>query len=747
MQTLIGQIERVLFEDDGFFIAVLKSNEKVSGTYYESDVAHLKGAAVSFKGEYVDHQKYGRSFKFESLHVNQNELFFFLNRVIKGFSKKLTADMIEKYGEAGLIHILDNDIEKLLENKGIKEKRLRSIQESWKQFRSLRSLGEFLIPYGVTPGLLSLIANAFKELKEPQKKIQENPYLLTAINGIGFKKADEIALKMGVELRSPKRISAAMDALLNQLCDQEGNSAVMKDNLFSKMDEVLEFYGEERLYENVLLERINEHSIKEFPSHLLAPDRLYEAERFLFENFTKRAKNSHGVITKDLDAFLDTYDQPLGEQQREAIEVINSGVSVLCLVGYAGTGKSTTAKSILNLLNRRYHEKEIITCALSGIASQRIGERSGYESATIQSLLVKFEDRDSMPYKVVLIDEASMINSMLFARLLAKVDSEAVVIIVGDDAQLPPIGAGSVLSDILSLGLTPIVKLTKIFRQSEEQAIALIANDIREGKTPQYRSHYEDFHFIDVSIENYYALKNTLNSRELAHVREHNSQEILSQIARVSLGFIPEARHLLKEKKIRDYLNFFQVITPMRGGILGVDNLNKILQEYFNPSQTTYFERNGMGYRLWDKVVHLKNENMPSFSMDAFKAGEDASERRVFNGMIGLLFKINSDEDQLYVFYPNEEIVVRYEKEQSRSHLMLSYALTIHKVQGMEYDTVVIPMSFSHYIMHNTKLLYTAITRSKKACYLIGEALAFESACKRLDVTKRITVMQELGAS
>jgi exodeoxyribonuclease V alpha subunit len=183
----------------------------------------------------------------------------------------------------------------------------------------------------------------------------------------------------------------------------------------------------------------------------------------------------------------------------------------------------------------------------------------------------------------------------------------------------------------------------------------------------------------------------------------------------------------------------------MRGGVLGVDNLNKILQEYFNPSSETHFEKNGVGFRLWDKVVHIKNENMPSFSMEGFKAEEEANERRIFNGMLGLLFKIDPDDDQAYVFYPNEEIVVRYEKEQVRTHLMLSYALTIHKVQGMEYESVVIPMSFSHYIMHNTKLLYTAITRAKKMCYIIGEALAFESACKKIDITKRVTVMQELG--
>ena len=190
------------------------------------------------------------------------------------------------------------------------------------------------------------------------------------------------------------------------------------------------------------------------------------------------------------------------------------------MVGYAGTGKSTTSKAILDLLNIRYENKEIMTCALSGIASQRIADTTGYESATIQSLLVKFEDRDHFPFSVVLIDEASMINSSLFARLVRKISNKAILIVVGDDAQLPPIGAGNVLSDVLTLELAPIVKLTKIYRQSEEQAITLIANDIRQGQVPEYRAKYDDFEFIDISIQNYYSLKNQLSQSELQDLRE-----------------------------------------------------------------------------------------------------------------------------------------------------------------------------------------------------------------------------------
>ncbi len=747
MKILIGQIDKIIFEQDGFFIGVLKSGEKIQGEYHESEVSNLIDAAVTLKGEYTDHKKHGKSFLFETLTVNQNELFFFLNRVVKGFPKKVTADLIEKFGNEGLVDILDNDIERLLEFKGIKKKRLAKMQARWKQFRSLRELGSFLSPFGVTPGILSIIAGAMKEVQNPAEKIKNNPYILTSIRGIGFKRADEIALNMGIDPMSDKRISSAMDYALNEYCDQQGNSCVEKSVLFEKLDDLLNFNGKNSTYEVVLLARVSEGSIYPLANHRYAPDRLYEAEKFLFDEFKRRAKVDNGVIVKELDAFVAKGGLDLGEQQREAVEVINSGKGILCLVGYAGTGKSTTARTILDVLAQRYKPEAVITCALSGIASQRIAETTGYASATIQSLLVKFEDKDYLPYEVVLIDEASMINSMLFARLLSKLARDAVIIIVGDDAQLPPIGAGDVLSDLLRLELTPIVKLTKIYRQSEEQAIALIANDIRQGVIPAYNQTYDDFSFIHVDIENYYARRANASQSELAELRQENADAIVRELMHKAVTYIPKARRYLAQKEIKEYLNYFQVITPMKGGTLGVDNLNTVLQSYFNPKPKQVVKKGEREYRLLDKVVHTKNENMPSWSMSGFKNEEESSERRIFNGMGGLLFKIDEEEELVYVVYPNEDTVVQYSYDQLKSHLMLSYALTIHKVQGMEYDVVVMPMSFSHFIMHNTKLLYTAITRAKHKCYVIGEGAAFESACRRLEVTKRDTVMAELGGA
>ena len=742
--TLIGQIDKILFEEEGFFIAVLKTKEKVSGIYYESDVLNIKGSAVTLTGIWEEHQKYGKTFKFTSIKVNQNKLFFFLNKIIKGFSKKLSAELIEKFGEKGLIDILDNDINRLLEFSGIKEKRLKKIQDSWKKFSSMRELGELLTPFDVSPALLTTIATAMKGVENPYDKIKKNPYILTSINSIGFKRADELALKMGVSKESEGRINAAMDYVLVNYCEAQGNSCLAKDILFSGLDELLEFYGKNHLYEVALVQRVQEQSIVIMKNDRVSPARLYDAEKFLYDSFISRSKVENSKLVRNIEEFLEDSDLKLGAQQKEAVEMINRGSALLFLVGYAGTGKSTTSKTILNLLNTKYAESEIITCALSGIASQRIADTTGYESATIQSLLLKYEKEDTFPFKVVLIDEASMINSSLFARLVKKVKKDAVLIIVGDDAQLPPIGAGNVLSDVLTLNLAPIIKLTKIYRQSEDQAITLIANDIRKGEVPQYRQKYEDFEFIDVSIQNYYAMKNTMNAEELKAVREKNSQDIIVEIVNEVVLSIQKARYRLNNKLIKEYLNYFQVITPMKGGLLGSNNLNIVLQNYFNPNPSKFVKRGLLELRLMDKVVHIKNENMVSWSSEEFKEGDDSSKRRIFNGMSGLLFRIDEEEEQVFVFYPNEDVIVVYDYDELKSFLMLSYALTIHKVQGMEYDIVVIPMSFTHYIMHNTKLIYTAITRAKHRCILVGESGAFESACRKIDVTRCDTVLLEL---
>jgi len=745
---LIGQVETIIYSNESFFIAVLSDKTKISGEYVEAPVDSLVGAAVTLEGEMLEHKKHGQTFKCSSVKVNQSELFFFLNRVVKGFTKKLTTDLIDTFGEEGLIDVLDNNIEKLLDFKGVKEKKLERIAKSWKQFRSVRELGEFLAPYEVSSAMIHLIATQLKEVPNPAEKIKKNPYVLTHIKGIGFKRADEIAKKMGVGDLDENRLHAATNYLIRELCDMQGNSCISKFTLFERLDEELEMFNQQTLYENTILEMVHDGHLHIF-GDLLAPDIYFYAEEFILNVIKKKCKQDFGPIKKDLDGFIKEREEKAGfalsHEQRRAVEILNEGSSILLLVGYAGTGKSTSARLILDLMAQKVGENSIMCTALSGIASQRISETTGYQSQTIQSLIVRYEDKDEgMPYKVVLLDEASMVNSMLFFQLVKMLDDDAIFIIVGDDGQLPPIGAGNILSDMINLELAPMVKLTKLYRQNEKQAIALMAHEIRRGQVPHFYEEYDDFHFQEVNIPNYYQLKNSLTKPQLQELREEHAQRILASIMHLAVDAIPHSRELLKQKKILNYLNAFQVITPMKGGPLGSENLNTVLQQYFNPSSKEQVKAGKYEYRVMDKVVHVKNENMPANSPEGFKNGDEGFEKRVFNGMVGLVFKINKDEEQLFVFYPNEELVVQYDFDQLKSHLSLSYALTIHKVQGMEYESVVIPITFSHFIMHNTKLLYTAITRAKGECYLVGEGAAFESGCKKLDTTKRTTVLQAL---
>ena len=729
---LIGQIEKIIYEKDGFFIALFASGEKISGHYFASSIASIENAAVTLEGEFDDHPKYGRTFRFHTLSVNQHALFFFLNRVVKGFPKKLTAELIETFGEAGLVDILENDIERLTEFQGIKQKRLERIQARWKQFRSMRELGGFLAPFDVTPALITTIAGAMKEVGDPVGAIKRNPYILTNVEGIGFKRADALALKMGLDAQDERRIASAMDHALAKRCEREGNSRIGKTELFAELDALLGDAAVAYRYEAVLAERVADGSIHLLGEEMLSPARLYEAERFIFETFRRRSAQKDEPVTPDLEAFLKESAFVPGDEQRAAVEILNGGVRAFCLVGYAGTGKSTTSKLLLDLLAKRYRREQIITCALSGIASQRIGEVSGFESATIQSLLVRFEERDAMPFKVVLIDEASMINASLFARLLAKCDRDATVIIVGDDAQLPPIGAGNVLGDIIQFGLLPVVKLTKIYRQSDEQAIAYVANAVRQGMVPELHAAYEDFHFLPLA------------SRQYAE-REAHADAVLAALAERAVAEIPEARKLLKTKQLHAYLTKFQVITPMKGGTLGAQNLNRVLQSYFNPSPRQSVARGENRFALMDKVVHTRNDNLPSWTQEGYKENIPSEMRRIFNGMIGLLFRIDEEAEQVYVVYPLEALVVCYEYAQLTSHLMLAYALTVHKVQGMEYADVAMPVAPVHTVMLDRKLLYTAITRAKEHCFLIGDTGTFSLALQRENKIRRQTVLQYLA--
>ena len=749
--NLTGVLKKVLYtsSENGYCIAVLENDQKICGNYFDTDIKKLVGEEITMTGDWTTHKKYGAQFEFITLQIQEAELYFFLTKIVKGVGKAVAKALLEKYTEDELIDILDKNPTKLLEEKGIKEKKLTTIISSWQKFKHMRELGSYLSKYGVTSNLITKIFEVFGAVENMVEKIEENPYILTNIKGIGFKKADEIAQSIGIDRKSQFRISACLNFILNEYCNSNGNSSIGKKKIFMLLDDALGFEKENTLYQNTLNNMVRHNDIFKTTQHRFAPSMLYHAEKKIIDFFEKRQKTPKQVIVKDFDQWLVKKEKTIGftlsTEQKKAVSLINDGNNTLMLVGYAGTGKSTSSRALLELLEEVYGYDEIHCIALSGIASQRISDTTGYKSSTIQSLLLSSKEKDYLEYKVVLLDEASMVNSTMFYQIIAKIKDDTIFIIVGDDGQLPAIGAGDILADAMKFELAPVCKLTKIYRQNEHQAIATIANDIRCGQVPKFKEKYDDFKFENVSIDNYYSSKAAMGANEFSNIREDNTSRILNKILNISSEYLKDAFTLIKEKNISKFLTLFQVITPMKGGLLGVENLNKHLQNLFNSSRGKSVKTRLYDFKVADKVIHIKNTNMKAQSMDMYRNNSiDFLEKRIFNGQLGMIIKLNFEEAKAVILYPNDDIVVFYDFDELQNLISLAYCLTIHKTQGMEYDSALIPMTFSHFIMHNTKLLYTAITRAKNMCYVVGEEEAFTTACKRIETTKRETVIQDL---
>ena len=405
---------------------------------------------------------------------------------------------------------------------------------------------------------------------------------------------------------------------------------------------------------------------------------------------------------------------------------------------------------MLGVLAKIFGRDEIVCMALSGMAASRVRKLSGFESGTIHSIL-KFKGNDAeygpnnpMPFRVVLLDESSMNNSWLFYKVLAALDKGTILIMLGDPAQLPPIGSGDPFADIIANRLCPVAALTQIHRQEAGSVLVSNANVIRQGRVPEgYKAKgYKDFFFIDKSIPNWFQLRQSTTQSELDRLRDQNYQEIVDYIRRCCERLKPQLDNIITD---------FQVLSPIRKGALGVDSLNNAIQEVMNPPEgQAEMERFGVIFREGDKVVHTQNKNMPvcteAMYFDCPEGADFDGDSRIFNGSVGIIARVDPEEETIDVHYPSIKSVVQYEFGQMKDIVELAYALTVHKSQGSEYATVIIPVSAAAFTMMTNKLMYTAITRAKERVMLVGQSYMFERACKNLDQTKRKTVIQELVA-
>ena len=759
---ITGIIKNVTFRngETGYMVLKLDKNTTLCGVYHDT-MAALEGARIKAVGEWKKHKAYGLQFMFQELTVLENELFYFLTRMVKGLGKNLALQLIESMGEDALERTLDHEPEKLLAVKGIKEKKLEKILATWHRFKDLKALSQFLIPLGGTPALVQRIYRELKDEKDLIAQIEENPYRLTAVKGVGFKTADRIAKAMGIAPAHPFRIQACIDYVLFEYTDSVGNSCIDRTLLASLVDEELSPEGgsiDPELFQEVLREMASEDRIVFLEDEKLTSSFLYNAEKRIYTALSLRGRQFSGPILEDIEGYIGHKQEEMGiilsDEQREAIRIVNRGPGVFLLCGYAGTGKSTVSRALLDLLSIRYPKEKIMCCAISGIASDRIRKLTGYRAQTIYSLV--FKNQEKLPFDVLLVDESSMVNTELLFRLITRLADSAILIMVGDAAQLPPIGAGNPFSDIIEKQMAPAVTLTRIYRQSDDKVIALFANDIREARVPErYTAEYGDFRFMDVSIPNYFGLKQRVKSKamkegDLKKLREENAQKIVTALCDTAATYKNLLMETYKKRDYAGYLSTLQVITPMKGGPLGTEQLNVALQKLLNeasvsPERCVNLGRTTLALR--DKVVHIQNMNI-----DCIRPGDynlpDRDDHyytdRIYNGMLGIVIALNRQEETLHVYYPADRTIAAYSFDEARELLRLAYALTIHKTQGSEYRTVLIPMTLSHFIMLNNKLLYTAVTRAKEKVVLVGEDYAFRSACRKKDVTVRDTVLKML---
>lgn len=658
------------------------------------------GSVLLCEGDWKVDKRYGSQFVCQSWEEVMPATVYGIEKylgsgLVKGIGPKFAQLIVRQFG-LETIDVIETDIDRLYEVPGIGKKRVEKIRESWEKQKDIKNVMLFLQGHGVSTAYAAKIYRQYG--KESIDLVKENPYRLADdIWGIGFKTADSIAAKMGYEKNDLRRCQSGLIYTLNQLAN-EGHVYAEEEQLVKAALELLE--ADEVPIREALTHMAQTEDLKLEDEAIYLPP-FYFAEVGTTNRLLALLRESEqDIFAKEIDVQALSKETGIeyDEVQLQAIEeAIRSKVMVL--TGGPGTGKTTTTQGIIAAL--KHMGLRILLAAPTGRAAKRMSEATGMEAKTIHRLLefnpkdgYKRNDENPLEGDALIVDECSMIDVILMNNLMKAIPSSMRVVFVGDIDQLPSVGAGNVLRDIIESEKIPVIRLTRIFRQAQTSRIVMSAHAINQGHFPDTSNGKQtDFFFI----------------------QQEEPEKVAEDIVNLVKNRLPKAY----SQKVSN----IQVLTPMQRGVVGAANLNMALQNALNPTQIA-LNRGGYSFRQGDRVMQLRNNY----------------DKDVFNGDLGYVESVDMEERTLLVNF--EERLVEYEASEL-DELTLAYATTIHKSQGSEYPIVVMPVLMTHYVMLQRNLIYTGITRAKKICVLIGTKKALSFAIRNMSVLKRNTKLKE----
>lgn len=729
METITGFVEHIVYrnEENGYTVLNLASNEEDEVTCVGVFQMISEGESLELTGEYTVHPSYGPQFKVQQYSIKAPEDIASIERylgsgAIKGVGAALAARIVRKFKE-DTFRIIEEEPERLAEIKGISERKAQEIAQQTEEKRELRQAMIFLQNYGIS---LSLAVKIYQTYQlDMYRIIQENPYRMAEdVTGVGFKIADEIAHRVGIHLDSDFRIRSGIMYVLQQ-ASLEGHTYLPEELLTRRACELLgvDASGVEKHYMDMAIDRKLILKQSEAEVQIYASTFYYMELNVavMLRELNVKYDFSETAVEQRIRKIEQLSELELDEMQRTTVkEAVRSGL--LVITGGPGTGKTTTINTII-----QYFESEGMDIALAaptGRAAKRMSETTGYEAKTIHRLLelsggmdehAGFERNEQNPLEtdVIIIDEMSMVDITLMHNLLKAVVAGTRLILVGDVNQLPSVGPGCVLKDIIDSHACNVVRLNRIFRQASESDIIVNAHKINRGEP--------------VSLDN--------KSRDFFFLKRYDANVIIS----ICIQLI--------RQKLPKYVNAspfdIQVLTPMRKGLLGVERLNTILQQYLNPPDGKKAEReHGQTiFRVGDKVMQIKNNYQAEWEIRSRYNIPIEKGLGVFNGDMGIVREINSFSETLTVEYEERRMVEYPFKELDQ--LDLAYAITIHKSQGSEYPAVIIPLLTGPRMLMNRNLLYTAVTRARKCVTLVGDEKAFYNMEANVNEQKRYSGLRD----